>query len=344
MAWQDELNNAYDAIKNREKFSFDPQTDAGYKQYEQAYLNVGKQAMKDTMGQAAALTGGYGNSYAQTAGQQAYNQYAGQAAQAIPTFYNMALQQYQMEGDSLRDQYSMAKDGRDFDYQQERDRVADEQWQKAFDYQQERDRVADSQWQQEFDSTYNRWLQEFDYQKSRDAVSDSQWQQEFDSTYNRWKQEFEYQKTRDAVSDSQWQQNKQYQQSRDAVSDSQWQQNFAYQQSRDAVSDSQWRETFDYQKSQDAADRAYKYAALNASKSSSKSGSANGIDFNPAKYTYNDYLKDYEQAILTNGLTDAGDMLNEWYNKRWITAQEWNDMRNHAMKNVLIPNKGKIKK
>ena len=38
-----------------------------------------------------------------------------------------------------------------FNYQAERDKIADDQWQKAYDYQAERDRIADSQWQKEFD-------------------------------------------------------------------------------------------------------------------------------------------------------------------------------------------------
>ena len=35
-------------------------------------MKNGRLAMMDSMGRAAALTGGYGSSYAQSAGQQAY--------------------------------------------------------------------------------------------------------------------------------------------------------------------------------------------------------------------------------------------------------------------------------
>ena len=335
MSWQDELDSAYKEYTNRGKFSYDPQTDAGYKQYEQAYLKMGRQAMKDTIGQASALTGGYGNSYATTAGAQQYMNYAGQAAQAIPTFQNMALQQYQVEGDNIMNRYNMAADGRNFDYQKERDAVADQQWQQQFDYQKSRDAVSDSHWQQEFDSTYNRWLQEFQYQQSRDKVSDSQWQKQFDSTYNRWLQEFNYQKQRDTVSDSQWQQNMTYQQSRDAVSDNQWQKTFDYQQSRDAESDSQWQQTFNYQKQQDAADRAYKYAALNKS-SGGKNNETTEL-FDPKKYKYGDYLDDYVAAVKQNGLKDAGEMLSSWLAHKYITPDEFMEMRNYVQKSV-IPN------
>ena len=67
-AWKD----AMDRINNREKFSYDLNGDALYQQYKDKYIQQGKMAMQDTMGQAATLTGGYGNSYATTAGNQAY--------------------------------------------------------------------------------------------------------------------------------------------------------------------------------------------------------------------------------------------------------------------------------
>ena len=279
--------------------------------------------MKDTIGQASALTGGYGNSYAATAGAQQYMNYAGQAAQAIPTFQNMALQQYQVEGDNIMNRYNMAAGERNFDYQKERDAVADRQWQQQFDYQQSRDAVADQHWQKEFDSTYNRWLQEFQYQQGRDKVADQQWQKEFDSTYNRWLQEFNYQQRRDSVSDSQWQQNMKYQQSRDAVADNQWQQTFGYQQQRDAVSDSQWQQTFNYQKQQDAADRAYKYAALNKS-----SGGGNETQTNPYKgAVYADFLNSYIEFAKKDP-DEAAEMLQDWVNEKKITAKEASEIKN----------------
>lgn len=328
MAWQDELDSAYAQYKDRGKFTYDPQTDAGYKQYEQAYLKMGRQAMKDAVGQASAMTGGYGNSYAATAGAQQYMNFAGQAAQAIPTFQNMAMQQYQLEGDRLMNQYNMAADGRNFDYQKERDAVADSQWQQQFDYQKGRDAVSDQHWQKEFDATYDRWRQEFLYQQGRDKVSDQHWQKEYDATYDRWRQEFDRQKQRDAVADSQWQQSFGYQQQRDAVSDSQWQQTFGHQKERDKVSDSQWQQTFDYQKQQDAAERAYKYAALNRSSSGGSSGKSGTTETDPYKGAkYADYLKAYEE-LANEDLAEAQAMLKQWVDERRITKEQALSIRN----------------
>ena len=67
------LQNTINKINNREKFSYDINGDALYQQYKDQYVNLGQMAMKDTMGQAAALTGGYGSSYGQAVGQQQYD-------------------------------------------------------------------------------------------------------------------------------------------------------------------------------------------------------------------------------------------------------------------------------
>jgi hypothetical protein len=70
-----------------------------YQQYKNAAVAQGRNAMRDTLGQAAALSGGYGSSYAQTAGQQAYQGYLQQLAQQQPQFYNMALNAYNAEAE-----------------------------------------------------------------------------------------------------------------------------------------------------------------------------------------------------------------------------------------------------
>lgn len=105
--YDDQLKSLYDQIVNRDKFSYDINGDAMYQQYKDQYVMQGQMAMMDTMGQAAALTGGYGNSYAQSAGQQQYQAYLQQLNDAVPELYGMALDQYNAEGDQLMNQYSM---------------------------------------------------------------------------------------------------------------------------------------------------------------------------------------------------------------------------------------------
>ena len=65
------LDKTQDAYVTSKEFSYDPNNDPLYQQYKQSYLNAGKKAMEDTVGNASALTGGYANSYAVTAGASA---------------------------------------------------------------------------------------------------------------------------------------------------------------------------------------------------------------------------------------------------------------------------------
>ncbi len=123
--WQSQLNDVMDKILNREKFTYDLNGDALYKQYKDQYTNQGKMAMMDTMGQAATMTGGYGNSYAQNVGQQAYQGYLQQLNDKIPELYNLALSKYQMEGDDLARRYSMLGTQENQDYSRYRDKVSD---------------------------------------------------------------------------------------------------------------------------------------------------------------------------------------------------------------------------
>lgn len=115
--WQAKLNETLDKILNREKFSYDVNGDALYQQYKDLYTNQGKQAMMDTMGQASAMTGGYGNSYAQTVGQQTYQGYLQQLNDKVPELYQLALDQYNQEGQDLYDQASVMStmEQRDYD-------------------------------------------------------------------------------------------------------------------------------------------------------------------------------------------------------------------------------------
>ena len=271
--WQGELDNIMNQIMNREKFSFDMNGDAMAQQYKDMYTRGAEAAMQNAMGQAAAMTGGYGSSYGQMVGQQAYAQQMQGLNDAMPDLYNMALNQYLAEGDALNQRYAMLADKEAQDYarfidernqanyegemayQRERDAVSDSQWQQSFDYQKGRDDVADSQWQQSFE-----------YQQGQDALAQQNWQAQFDADQDQRRQDnqyrdeaFAYQQSQDALAQQNWQQSFDYQQDRDAVADSQWDRQFAaseeqrqyenahndavfdYQKERDAVGDSQWQ-------------------------------------------------------------------------------------------------------
>ena len=123
--WDDELTSLYDQIRNRKKFSYDMGTDPLYQQYREQYQRLGRLAMQDTMGQAAALTGGYGSTYGEQVGQQAYNAYLQKLNDIVPQLQQQAYQRYQDEGTDLYNQYSLVKGREDTDYGRYRDTVSD---------------------------------------------------------------------------------------------------------------------------------------------------------------------------------------------------------------------------
>lgn len=110
------LEEIYDKIVNRDKFKYDVNGDALYQQLAAQYQQQGKMAMEDTMGQAAALTGGYGNSYAVGAGNQAYQGYLQKINEMVPELHDAALARYNAEGEALMDEYALTGDLRDEEY------------------------------------------------------------------------------------------------------------------------------------------------------------------------------------------------------------------------------------
>ncbi len=202
--YQSGLDSLLNQIRNREKFQYDVNADALYRQVAQNYLRQGQQAMMDTVGKAAALTGGYGNSYAQTAGQQAYDQYLQGLTDLVPQYQRLALDRYQSEGEDLRNRYDLLLQQEESAYNRYQDDLSRyfeelERLQAAYDSQREYDynRFADDR-----DFDYGKYLDELNhqYQLDRDAVEDDQ-----------WLQQLQYQRERDRVEDEQWQ--KEYEES-----------------------------------------------------------------------------------------------------------------------------------
>lgn len=192
--WQSQLNDTIQQILNRDKFSYDLNGDALYQQYKDQYVNQGRLAMMDTMGQAAAMTGGYGNSYAQSAGQQAYQGYLQQLNEVVPELYGMALDQYNQEGQDMYNQAALMAQQEDQDYGRYRDALND--------YYTELDRLTDdSRYQAEQD--YGKWADDrnfaygqysddraYAYQTERDKVADEQWQKQYDESVRQYNQQY----------------------------------------------------------------------------------------------------------------------------------------------------------
>jgi len=147
------LDNIMQQIQNPGEFKYEFNGDNLFKNYADLYTEKGRQAMVDTMGQAAALTGGYGNSYAQNVGQQAYQQNLLPLYDMGMQLRNAAYGQYQDKLGNDKDIYNMLQGADAQDYGRYRDTVAD--------------------WMQQEGDAYNRMAAErnFDYGTYGDALN-----------------------------------------------------------------------------------------------------------------------------------------------------------------------------
>lgn len=179
-AYADQIDNILNGILNREKFSYDFNADPIYQQYKDQYANLGQQAMQDTMGNAAMLTGGYGNSYASTAGNQAYQSYLQQLNNVIPELYNSAYNRYQNEGQDMYNNISLLQGMDEADYAKYRDNVNDYYNDLTYYYTKYNDMSSEE---------YNRYLNDLSawqndrayyYGKQQDEQAQQNWQTQWD--------------------------------------------------------------------------------------------------------------------------------------------------------------------
>lgn len=215
MGLADEVLNNY---MNREKFSYDLNGDALYQQYKDKYITQGKLASQDVMAQAAAMTGGYGNSYAANVSNQAYQASLQNLNDVVPELYQMAYNKYQQEGQDMLNQYGLLTDRDSIDYGRYRDSVSD--WQterdyltnlynaeRTYDYSKYSDNRNFDYGVYSDDRTLAQTQYNADrslaYDEHRNAIADEQW----NKTYEQALAEYNYQKERDAIADEQWQKN-----------------------------------------------------------------------------------------------------------------------------------------
>lgn len=177
--YSQQIEQLYNQIVGRPDFSYDFNADPIYQQYKDQYTRLGNLAMRDTMGQAAALTGGYGSSYATTAGQQAYDAHLQQLNNVIPELYDAAYNRYRDEGDDMLTQLQLLQQQDEIAYGRHRDDVGD--YYNFLDYYNNK-----YQYEREFDygqfiDEWNQWdaNRKFDYSKEQDALNQANWQKEF---------------------------------------------------------------------------------------------------------------------------------------------------------------------
>lgn len=206
--YDDDLWALYEKIVNREPFRYDINEDMLYRQYAQQYTDQGRLAMEDAMGRAAALTGGYGSTYAQSVGQQTYDSYLQRLNEVIPELYDRRYQAWQDEGTQLERQYSLLGDLKDREAAAEQE--AYERWKDKQDYDLKLSEIEREQgnidWEHSFseqkfafDQSAQAWNQWFNEQKFAADQSAQAWNQWFNEqelaadldneAWNRWYKE-----------------------------------------------------------------------------------------------------------------------------------------------------------
>lgn len=193
--WSTQLNDTLNKILNREKFSYDFNGDAFYQQYKDKFTQQARMASEDAVARASAMTGGYGNSYAATAGAQAFNEQMGQLNDVIPELYQMAYDKYAREGQDLKDAYSLLAAREAEAYGKYRDEKAD--------FLTERDYLT-GRLESEKADDYNRFVDDrnfgygqyvddrnLEYDANRDTVADKKWQSEFDLAVDQYNKNLE---------------------------------------------------------------------------------------------------------------------------------------------------------
>lgn len=191
--WKDQLNETISQILNRDKFSYDLNGDALYQQYKDQYVQQGKMAMMDTMGQAQAMTGGYGNSYAQSVGQQAYQGYLQQLNEVVPELYGMALDQYNQEGQNMYNQAALMAQMEDQDYGRYQDAM--NAWLAERDYlagRYDSERGYDyGQYSDNRDFSYGSFIDDrnYQYQQEQDALAEAWRNKEFNEAQRQYNEQ-----------------------------------------------------------------------------------------------------------------------------------------------------------
>ena len=192
--YSEEIERVLDSILNREQFSYNLNADPLYNQYKEQYVNNGKKAMLDTIANATALTGGYANSYAVSAGNQAYNNHLNNLNEIALDLYDRAYSVYQDEGKINLEKLGVLNDLDKSDYSKYNDALNN--YYKNGEYllkklsdmsESEYERFLDEMKFYETDRDYN-------YQKYLDELEQQQFYDELNFSKDKFSKELEFKK------------------------------------------------------------------------------------------------------------------------------------------------------
>ncbi len=263
-AYADQIQGVLKDWENTKDFQYDFNADPLYQLYKDQYIQQGNMAMMDTMANAAALSGGYGNSYASTVGNQAYQASLGELNNIIPDLYDRAYSKYRDDKNDKLQHMQVLQSLDDADYQKYQDTLSD--YYNTLNYLQSQSQyLSESEYNKYLDKL-EQWQYELEYFTGRvdAAQAQSNWQSEQNRQVmqdivdqSRWQSEFNYQKEQDALAQQNWQSEFDHMVSQDALAQQNWQSEFDYTKDWNAQNLAFDREKFDYEKDWNAQNLAF---------------------------------------------------------------------------------------
>lgn len=297
-----QMDNILNTLNSR-KFSYDVNKDAMFQSLKQLYNDQARSNMADAQGQAAALTGGYGNSYATAVGQQAAQSTQEQLADRIPELQQLALSRYQQEGTDLQNQYAMLSDRDTAEYGKYRDSVSDYQNERAY-----RDSVLQNLrsmnqniWSQEEQNRYN--ANAMDWSNYHDAVNIALQQLQHDWNQYQWAEGQTQHNYEQAVSEDQWA-------AQLAENQRQYDASLAEQQAQRGENARQFNETMAYNKGKDEYEKKKTQLESDTRLANARKKIASRQTYNSDRRNYSNWYNSYEEYVehqidLNKELTDS---------------------------------------
>lgn len=192
--YSQEIENVLNSILNREKFSYNINADPLYNQYREEYVKNGKKAMLDTIANATALTGGYANSYAVSAGNQSYNDYLNNLNEIVLDLYDRAYSVYQDEDELNLEKLGVLNDLDKSDYEKYSD-VLDDYYNNGEYLLKKLSDMSESEYERfldELESFEND--RDYNYKKYLDEIEQQQFYDKLNFSKDKFNQELEFKK------------------------------------------------------------------------------------------------------------------------------------------------------
>lgn len=136
-SYSQKINNGYtskykgniDALANqyqKNKFEWTPENSEEYQQTKEKYGREARVAQENVQGNYNSNTGGYSNTYSQSAGQKAFGEYMDELASKIPSLKSSAYKNYQQQQEDILNKIGILQNLDDSQYQKYRDSVSDD--------------------------------------------------------------------------------------------------------------------------------------------------------------------------------------------------------------------------